>query len=156
MAIRNQSVNLGATEGHGLMKARARKHFQESAILIAGWGHRHCPRGCFLNGCAGRGGSSGKRGHVVTGHSHNVCSVSRPGPVRVQAVESRPRHHETSMSPFLPGPNRVGRPPGGEIYHLPPLKGYIDHYLTSCTGGCAHTDTHLYRYTYTHTDMCTH
>ena len=28
--------------------------------------------------------------------------------------------------------------------------------LTSCTGGGAHTDTHLYRYTYTHTDMCTH
>ena len=84
----------------------------------------------------------------------NVCGVSRPGPVRVQAVESRPCHHETSMSPFLPGPNRVGRPPGGEIYHLPPLKGYIDHYLTSCTGGGAHTDTHLYRYTYTHTDMC--
>lgn len=81
----------------------------------------------------------------------NVCGVSRPGPGRVQVVESRPRHHEISMSPFLPGPNPVGRPPEGEIYHLPPLEGYTDPLPDQLHRGmCAHRHTpiqiHIHTY----------
>ena len=155
MAIRNRSVNLGATEGHRADESPCQEALSRVSCVNSWLGSPGCPGGCFLNGCAGRG-------HSITGHSRVMFAAWRwPGQVTVSLVESRPGCSETLACPFLPGPKPVERSVMGEISHLPPLSGYTEPCPDQLHGGvCTHIHIHTHTYTRTHILIhiltCTH